>query len=587
LPLGIVCMHGYTGSPEHLSPLIEKLKTGYGADSVTTVRLPGHGTSQTPVFDRQAFVTAVARAIGPYKEEGHLLVVIGHSTGGVLALSALQDHSISPDLLVLASVPKRIDTAYLERWTRHRSGRSEVPFSSVASMVSLINAVGRTRHDGSFPVLVLHGEEDELVPSANAYDWEKESFCGPVRTVVIPAAEHDLFRGRNGSLAVDVVARAVSDLVEETDRRDEERIATLAEGEPEAGNFLARSASSARHVARCPSGYMIADGQPVLTPCVETEPVFANIEITTRCNLRCSYCARTFLERHGTDMPKWMFLSILGLLPHAYRITLVGLGEPLLHPQIVDFIGEASSRGRRVALVTNGMLLDAPLSHELLKAGLSSIAFSVDAATQEATDTVRPGTDLDRVVENIKAFVSLSKSVRPISTAVFSAVSITTVQHLEELVDVVAGLGVHVMMLSDLNFRENLGHTLLKNVDDRISAKVRSGVARAFKKNLPVLSVRGLEEFGLSKRYGKFLLFPPDQLYRRSENHTWCFSPWQTVPVGVGGDVTLCDCQPSVTAGNLLSQPLSEIWNGEVFTEHRRRMRSTDPPEACKICPRF
>ena len=583
----IVFVHGYTGSPENFGPLVRRLKASYGTESVTTVRLPDHGTNQVPVFNQQAFVAAVAEAIDPCKKEGRLLVVIGHSTGGVLALSALRNHSISPDLLILAAAPKRIDMAYLDRWTEHRSGSIEVPFNSIAAMVSLINAVGAFKDGGSFPVLVLHGEQDDLVPSAKAYDWETGSFAGPVRTVVIPMAGHDLFCGRNGPLAVDVVVRAVSDLVDTADHGDEERIEALTAVEPEAGSFFSRSLLSTRHVARCPSGYTAADAELLLTPCVTTEPVFANIEITTRCNLRCAYCARTLFGRQGTDMPKGMFRSLLGLLPHAYRITLVGLGEPLLHPQVVDFIAEASARGRRVALVTNGMLLEGPLSRELLRAGLNSIAFSIDGATQEVASEVRRGSDLDRVIGNIRAFVELSKSAGPISTAVFSAVSVETVPHLEALIDVAAGLGVHVMMLSDLNFRENLDHTLWKNADDRISAMVRKGVTRAFRKNLPVLSVRGLEEFGLAKRYGKFLLLPPDQLYRRSESRAWCLSPWQTMPVSANGDVTLCDCQPEIVAGNLLSQPLSEIWNSEVFTGHRRRMLSADPPEICKICPRF
>jgi len=170
---------------------------------------------------------------------------------------------------------------------------------------------------------------------------------------------------------------------------------------------------------------------------------------------------------------------------------------------------------------------------------------------------------------------------------VFSAVSTQTVSSLKKLMDVIADLGVHVMMLSDLNFRENQSQTLWKNIDNAIAKEVRTSVAGAFKKNLPVLSVRGLEEFGLWKRYQKYLLLPPDQLYQRSVKHAWCYSPWQTIPVNVRGDVTLCDCQPEIKAGNLLTQPLSEIWNGDIFKQHRCKMLSNDPPESCLLCPRF
>ena len=54
-----------------------------------------------------------------------------------------------------------------------------------------------------------------------------------------------------------------------------------------------------------------------------------------------------------------------------------------LHPKVVDFVAEASSQGRRTALVTNAMFLDAPMSREMLKAGLDSIAFRIDGPNQD------------------------------------------------------------------------------------------------------------------------------------------------------------------------------------------------------------
>jgi MoaA/NifB/PqqE/SkfB family radical SAM enzyme/surfactin synthase thioesterase subunit len=583
---GIVLVHGYSGSPVNIEPLAGKLEAIYGADSVRAVCLPGHGSGKIPIFDRQAFVASVVDAVDAFREKRQNLIILGHSTGGTIALAALAERSITPDLLILASTPKKIDTAYLERWSGLRSGRQEIPFSSVANMVSLINAAGSRRLEASFPVVVLHGDDDELVPFKDAYAWG-ENFNGPVRTVIIPGAGHDLFLGRNSAVAADVVIRTVTDNTKILSKKDADILGFVYAVEPEVTRFITCSPSSGRHLAASPSGRAAAGLTPALSPQVSAEPIIANIEITTRCNLRCAYCARTIRGTRGADMSKETFNTILGLLPHAYRITLVGLGETLLHPQAAEFVAEAASRGRRVALVTNGMLLDEAMSRELLKAGLESIAFSIDGATQELASTVRAGTDLGRVAGNIRKFVELSRATRGISTAVFSAVSVKTVSSLARLMDMIADLDVHVMMLSDLNFRENLDQTLWKNIDDTMAAHVRQGVAQAFKKDLPVLSVRGLEEFGLWKRYGKFLLLPPDQLYCRSDSHAWCHSPWQTIPVNVRGEVTLCDCQPEVPAGDLLTQPLSEIWNGEKLLNHRRRMLSNDPPAACRICPRF
>jgi MoaA/NifB/PqqE/SkfB family radical SAM enzyme len=584
----ILLLHGYSGSPDDLMPLAATLGHALGAGCVTRLRLPGHERGQVPAFDAQAFVNSVREDIAAGARQGKKLIVLGHSTGGSLLLAAFAESGIRPDLLVLASVPKRIDAAYLERWNEHRAGRTELPFASVANMISLINAAGSIRFESKFPVILIQGVRDELVPPDTPAQWETEgSFAGPVRTILIPGGIHQLFKGPSSAIAIDALLRAVGDSLHNPSHEEKRIVEKIASSEAEVNVFLGRSAFSIRHLAASPAGRAAAGREPVLSPIVSTEPVIANIEVTTRCNLKCTYCARTVRGSEAGDMSRDLFRTVLGLLPHAYRITLVGLGETLMHPYVVDLVAHAASQGRRVALVTNGMLLDEGLSLELLKAGLESIAFSLDGATQQTASEVRLGTDLDRVTGNIRKFVELSRSIRPISTAVFSAISAMTVSSLPRLVELVSDLGVHVMMLSDLNFKENLGRTVWKNATPETAAQVRASVATAFRRRLPVLSVRGLEELGLGTRYDQFLLLPPDQLFLRSRQRTWCCSPWQTVPVNVRGEVTLCDCQPDLAAGNLLEKPLPAIWNGDVFVNYRERMLSSEPPEACRICPRF
>ena len=136
---------------------------------------------------------------------------------------------------------------------------------------------------------------------------------------------------------------------------------------------------------------------------------------------------------------------------------------------------------------------------------------------------------------------------------------------MKDLIDRVSDLGVDVLMLSDINFKANLDHTLWQNKNDLLEETVKKAISYAFSKNLPVLSVHGLEEFGLEQRYNDFLMIPPGQLYQRSANHTWCFSPWQTIPIDVEGNITLCDCQPDFVIGNLFQNSFSDIWNGEAL----------------------
>ena len=580
---GIVLVHGYTGSPLNLQPLADELVKIYGDDSIKNITLPGHNRSEVPPFDEKSFTEHISKEISSYKDQDRKTIVIGHSTGGNMAIACIREKGIVPDYLILAGVPFQIDSGAYNRWSEHRKGDSPVPFTDVARMVSLINRTGKYGYIEDFHTLILNGEDDRLVLPSDACKWKEKFPANKARLVLAPGVDHDMFNSRKTPFIIDVILRAVEDVTE----NNSDDLSILAAAEPEVQDFLKAFPLSAKYLARCPGSRLMIDShfEPETFPV--NEPVFANIEITTKCNFHCKYCARCGSGNNGINMDKAIFRRILDLLPHAYRITLVGLGEPLMHPELIDFIETASSLKRRVGIVTNASLLDASLSRKLVSAGLHSIAFSLDTVNQDTASIVRKGTDVEKVIENIRRFIETADAARPISKAVFTALSIENIQYFNELVDVVSELGVDILMVTDLNFMENVNKTIWKNADDEMISGFRETVKKAFVKKLPVLSVHALEEFGLRSRYRDFLLLPPDQLSHRSLKRKFCFSPWQTVPVNVKGDITMCDCQPENRVGNILNDPFSEIWNGELMKNYRERMLSDDPPGACRICPRF
>jgi len=583
---GVLLIHGYTGSPREIAPLAAGIETMPGPVEVSVLLLPGHGDRIPPAFDPERFVPAIGSEVERFRRAGREIVIVGHSTGGILALSAIAEYAIVPRLLVLASVPNRIDGSHFERWRIHSAGNPGISLTSMARMVSTTNRVGSEVRSGRVPVLIVHGERDELVPVEDAFTWRMR-FSGPVRTVVVPGAGHDLFNTDPGGFAVDVVRRSAADALHIVTDDEKETLRRLADAEPSAARFLARSPHSASHLANSPGAGGLRETPFAPGPVADTEPVIANIEITTRCNLRCAFCARTSIRRKERDMPLGRFGRLLDLLPHAWRVTLVGLGEPLLHREVADFVSEASSRGRHVTLATNAVLLTEEMSRRLIGAGLDAVAFSLDAVDAGPASTVRAGATVETSIGNIRTFAAVSSKTRPVAKAVFSAVSSSTAPYLERLVETVARLGVDVLMLSDLNFPANRSHTVWKNIDERTKSIVDRAVRKAFSLRLPVLSVTGLEEFAPAARYREHLLIPPSMLYHRQQKRRFCLSPWQTLPVDVDGTATLCDCRPEDPIGNILHQPFGDLWNGSRMRNYRRRMLDDPPPEACVACPRF
>jgi len=582
--LGIVLVHGYTGSPDDMAPLTHRLAGKFGNDAVVSVCLPGHDGTSIPAFDADRFEAAVANACNLLLSEGRRPVLVGDSTGGSLAMGYLLSRNITPAMLVLAGTPVRIDGDDLARWEHHRRYRKTVALGDVARMVSYVNRIGQATWQTSFPVLLLSGKEDALVPPARTFLWRTDHFKSMVRTITFPGAGHDLIAGSRSAAVADLIFRTLSDLDTPTPS-DLAASQELGQIEPGVWDYIEANPSRAHHLANSPAAHRVTRKRFDHAPVIPTDPIQLNIEITSRCNLACGHCARAQLQRPGKDMDLALFDYLLDLMPHTYKIVLVGLGEPTLHPQVAELVAKAVDQGHTIGLVTNAMTLDHAMSKQLIRAGLRSITFSLDCVDEALASTVRRGTDVERIRGNIDDFLDLAAGSIP--TAVFSAISTTTVAHLPELAGVVAQLGVKAWMVSDLNFQANQEASIWKGWCKECRENIGRAIKTAFSHQLPVISVRGIEELGLSSRYHDYLLTSPAELGRRSGAHQWCLSPWQTLPIDVDGNVSLCDCRPDAVIGNLVEDAVSDLWNGPSMQAHRRSMRSAEPPAECRICPRF
>lgn len=100
------------------------------------------------------------------------------------------------------------------------------------------------------------------------------------------------------------------------------------------------------------------------------------IEITNICNLNCSFCSK--VEKPKRTMTKEEFTHILSeIKPYTDNIYLHVKGEPLLHPNLIDFLHIAEEHNIKVNLTTNGVLFPRKVN-ELAKCNsLQKINFSL------------------------------------------------------------------------------------------------------------------------------------------------------------------------------------------------------------------
>lgn len=148
-----------------------------------------------------------------------------------------------------------------------------------------------------------------------------------------------------------------------------------------------------------------------LSPALKPYPSKLIVETTTRCNLQCPMCLKNTGQRPlvDADMTSDMFARLIPSFSRLQVLVLNGIGEPLLHPSLNEFIAMARRHmpaGSWIGFQSNGVMIDARRAEALLNAGLDRICISVDAAKPERFSRIRKGGDIAGVDRALMALNS-------------------------------------------------------------------------------------------------------------------------------------------------------------------------------------
>ncbi len=106
-------------------------------------------------------------------------------------------------------------------------------------------------------------------------------------------------------------------------------------------------------------------------------PLLVHIIPVRRCNLACTYCNE--FDDFSKPVPIEELKKRLDHLADlGTAVVTISGGEPLLHPELDEFIAHIRRRGMIAGLITNGYLLTAERIHGLNRAGLEHLQISID-----------------------------------------------------------------------------------------------------------------------------------------------------------------------------------------------------------------
>jgi MoaA/NifB/PqqE/SkfB family radical SAM enzyme len=183
----------------------------------------------------------------------------------------------------------------------------------------------------------------------------------------------------------------------------------------------------------------MADGSTVL----KSYPQRFVFEMTNACNLNCVMCGRNAKHFKPTHF-RYEWLSKLdSIAENVEEVTLMGWGEPTMHPRFADFLKWANTHGLRKYFCTNGMRLG-ELTPAIFDEQVDVIAISIDAASAEKNNAIRRGADFDRIIGNLRAIVAEKKRLNtpyPYMNFVTTLMQ-STLHEFPRLVELAADIGL-------------------------------------------------------------------------------------------------------------------------------------------------
>lgn len=179
------------------------------------------------------------------------------------------------------------------------------------------------------------------------------------------------------------------------------------------------------------------------------------VEVTSRCPGRCTYCPHTTLKDkwQSRDMDMDTFGRLWPLMRRSGRVHLQGWGEPFLSPAFFTMAALARKAGCQVSTTTCGLRMDATLALAIVESGIDIVAFSL-AGTDAASNASRHGVDFDRVCDAVSTLQAVRRERMGVHLEIHFAYLMlaSNMEAVAGLPALMQRLGVHAAVISTLDY---------------------------------------------------------------------------------------------------------------------------------------
>lgn len=293
-------------------------------------------------------------------------------------------------------------------------------------------------------------------------------------------------------------------------------------------------------------------------------------ELTNACNLNCVMCGRNAANFKPTRFDMDVFKSFEPMMDTVEEVTLMGWGEPTIHPNFIEMLEIINRHDARKYFCTNGMSLQ-KIKSAIFDFNVDVFAVSLDGATNETNSRIRRGSDIAKITSDLKEIVQIKKArglKYPWINFVFCAMK-SNIHELPDLVRLAAAIGIEEVKVVYLTvFEEELLHESLWDEKDLVRNTFQEAIQIGNKLGIVLKLPHYIGEDVAGENY-----------------HKDCYVTWRDFFLGSDGYVRPCMSTPIQFFRYERNRDFMDMWNAPQFQNYRQIVNDQERmDQPCKRC---
>ncbi len=313
------------------------------------------------------------------------------------------------------------------------------------------------------------------------------------------------------------------------------------------------------------------------------------IEITNACNFKCTWCPDDIMDRRRGFMKKEKVFRLLDEIAEKrpwlgplYPVKLHQMGEPMLHPDLVEIVARAEKRGVPIELNTNCGLITRERVEGLYRAGLTNLILSYQTPDLESFKTRKaPRLVFDEYRDKVRLAVERKVAM---GARTHLEIDIMNTKYVDAYRIVSEDEQALAFLADWIGFAQDLERT--------------HGLPPRAHDPQAIRAAHFLDQDENGSRYplldGVFLVWKRchnwGNVIGGHQTHevvdTYCPAPYDQFVVQWNGDVVACctDYEGRTKTANVFTTSIEGVWRSDILKERKRDMLEGRLLDVCARC---